>query len=105
MPAREKQFQSLVDRPLGELLAAVMAHPDTPTQLYNDIADGWWACPRGPVCNSAELFQVLIDWAKAHPDEDPENPQIRPAVEKAAVLQLVKRGETPETGGKSNGDL
>ena len=63
---------SLVDQPLGKLLEAVMAHPDTPAELYNVIGDGWWACPRGPVCNSSELFQVLIDWSKAHPEEDSE---------------------------------
>jgi len=48
--------------------------------------------------NSAVLFQVLLDWQKAHPDEDPENPQIRPSVEKATVLHLMKPDEAPDPG-------
>ena len=94
-----KAGESLVDQPLGKLLEAAMAHPDTPNELYNAIGDGWWACPRGSVCNSGELFQVLIDWAKAHPDEDPESPQIRSAAEKATVLHLIKPDEDPEPEG------
>lgn len=76
---------------MGELIAAVMAHRDCPEQLFNAVSDGWWACPAWPVLQSAELFQLLIDWRKAHPEEDPE--RTMPAEEKAAILHVTKPSE------------
>jgi hypothetical protein len=78
----KKTKKSDQPRPLGRLLSEVMEHPDTPVSIYNAIADSM--CTRGDVSNSPELFQLLIDYANAHPGSDPELDQKANFIEEKA---------------------
>ena len=85
--------QSLADQPLSKLLEAVMAHPDTPNELYNAIGDA--TSPNGQdfkgFSDSAEFFQTLINWRKNHADPDSK--------EVATVLRLIETRDSPEPEG------
>ncbi|MCI0423022.1 MAG: hypothetical protein L0387_12405 [Acidobacteria bacterium] len=48
----------------GNLIAAVLAHPDTPTDVYNGIVDGLAEIKCGQAGNQPEAIQATIDAAK-----------------------------------------
>jgi ribosomal protein L7/L12 len=49
------------DQQLGTLLAAVLAHPDTPEKVYNGIVDGLSELQTRDVSNRAQFIQAVID--------------------------------------------
>lgn len=55
---------------LGQHIAAVLAHPDTPEHLFNQIVDGLNELKTGEVSNSAQFIQAVIDrHRELHPEE------------------------------------
>jgi hypothetical protein len=46
---------------LGTLIAAVLAHPDTPEKVYDGIVDGLNELQTREVSRRAEFIQALID--------------------------------------------
>ena len=71
---------------LAKLLSAVMECEDVPVEIHNAIAD--WSCPSTyRVTNSPELFQMIRDDTKAHPEDYGEVPK---------VSYPVRPGERPK---------
>ena len=49
------------DQQLGTLIAAVLAHPDTPEKVYNGIVDGLNELQTHEVRSRAQFVQAVID--------------------------------------------
>ncbi|MCI0418841.1 MAG: hypothetical protein L0312_06410, partial [Acidobacteria bacterium] len=60
-PQTQKSDQQ---QPLGTLIAAVLAHSDTPSEVYSGIVDGLAELQSGTVGNRPEAIQAAIDLAK-----------------------------------------
>src|SRR5262245_35939391 len=54
-------------QPLGELLAAVLNHPDVPGKVYDGIVDGLSTLQRNEVVDSPEFIQMLLELDKKYP--------------------------------------
>jgi hypothetical protein len=81
---------------LAKLLSAVMECEDVPVDIHNATAD--WSCPSTyRVTNSPELFQMILDDTKAHPEDYGEVPKVSHPVRRAEGPKLVlAEKETPQ---------
>ena len=58
------------DQQLGSLIAAVLKHPDLPTDLYNTIADGVTELQNvSSINNTPELFEAVVNLLPKRPAE------------------------------------
>lgn len=83
---------------LAKLLSAVMEYEDLPVEIHNAIAD--WSCPStARVSNSPELFQLILEDSKAHPEDYQEDaPKVGPLhVIKSADAPGLAEKETPQS--------
>jgi hypothetical protein len=66
--------QAKISQP-AKLLSAVMECEDVPVEIHNAIAE--WSCPSNErVSNSPELFQLILDDTKAHPEDYRDGPKM-----------------------------
>jgi hypothetical protein len=82
---------------LAKLLSAVMECEDVPVEIHNAIAD--WSCPSTyRVTNSPELFQMILDDTKAHPEDYEDIPKVGHPVRPGEGPKLVlAEKETPQS--------
>ena len=73
---------------LAKLLSAVLECEDVPVEIHNAIAD--WSCPSTDrVTNSPELFQMILDDTKAHPEDYGDIPKVGSPIRSAEGPKLV----------------
>ena len=81
---------------LAKLLSAVMEYEDLPVEIHNAIAD--WSCPGGRVTNSPELFELILEDRKKHPEDYGDIPKISHPVYPGEGPKLVlAEKETPQS--------
>jgi ribosomal protein L7/L12 len=61
MAKAERTTSPKSDQPLGTLIAAVLAHPDTPEKIYSGIVDAVNELMTRDVCNDSRFIQSVIE--------------------------------------------
>jgi hypothetical protein len=72
--ARQSTKQEKSDQQLGTLIAAVLAHPDTPGNLYDAIGTALCDLQKREIIDRPEFIQTLLDLNKKYvkPEEERE---------------------------------
>ena len=71
------------DQQLGTLIAAVLAHPDTPENLYNAIGTSLADLQKREIVDTPEFIQTLLDLNKKY---------VKPEEEQARAVVLTQLG-------------